>query len=299
VRAGQEVARPALHAQQGTQTDAAHYLDQFVDTSVKPGVDFNKYALGKWINAHPIPADERSWGVAKVVQEETYQRLQKLSQDAASSRSERGSNAQKIGDFWTSATDTAAIDKQGVSALQPEFDRIQAIKDRQALLDTAAHHRSSALIVIQSHSWDGEQRRERGTRQGPWAAGPRYTDDDERTQHPREYVQHVARMFEPQARPQCSGGGRDRDAYETPRRPARHGPCATAEELPQMTLDEFPRVSAGHTLAQPPRRGRERHDTVVVGQPEFFAQLQVSPRRACRTGRPTCAGCSSTAMRRS
>ena len=84
----------------------ATYLDQFIDTSVKPGDDFFHYAVGKWLKAHPIPADEKSWGVGKEVQEEIYARLRKVSEDAAAQPLPKGSNQQKIGDFWASAMDT-------------------------------------------------------------------------------------------------------------------------------------------------------------------------------------------------
>jgi putative endopeptidase len=44
------------------------YLNSFVDTSVSPRDDFFRYACGKWLHDNPIPANERSWGVAHVVQ---------------------------------------------------------------------------------------------------------------------------------------------------------------------------------------------------------------------------------------
>jgi hypothetical protein len=38
--------------------DAAHYLDQFIDRSADPRNDFWEFSVGKWIVAHPIPANE-------------------------------------------------------------------------------------------------------------------------------------------------------------------------------------------------------------------------------------------------
>ena len=56
-------------------SDPSRYLDQYVDTGVNPRDDFFQYAVGKWLHQNPIPANERSWGIGRVVQEETYQQL--------------------------------------------------------------------------------------------------------------------------------------------------------------------------------------------------------------------------------
>src|SRR5262245_4262747 len=101
------------------QTDYTHYLDQYVDRSVQPGDDFFQYSVGKWLKDHPIPSNENSWGVGDVVQEETYQRLLKVNKSSeADKTAQKGSNTQKIGDFWHAAMDTAAIEKAGLTPLK-------------------------------------------------------------------------------------------------------------------------------------------------------------------------------------
>src|SRR5437667_12434442 len=95
-------------------TDAAQYLSQFIDPSVNPRQDFFRYAVGKWLRENPIPANERSWGVAHVVQEETYRRLVSLNEQATATKAKEGSNPQKIGDFWHAAMDSAAVAKQEI-----------------------------------------------------------------------------------------------------------------------------------------------------------------------------------------
>ena len=42
----------------------------------------------------------------------------------------QGSDEQKIGDYYASCMDTAAIDKAGLTPIQPELDRIAAIQSR-------------------------------------------------------------------------------------------------------------------------------------------------------------------------
>src|SRR5205085_1891535 len=93
---------------------ADNYLAQFVDSTANPRQDIFQFAVGKWLKNHPIPTSERSWGIAKVVQDETYRRLIELSASAAGTKDAPGSNAQKIGDFWATAMDSTAQDKAGM-----------------------------------------------------------------------------------------------------------------------------------------------------------------------------------------
>ena len=109
-----------------------------VDASINPGDDFFSYANGAWIKNHPIPASESNWGIGKVVNEELYATLRKISeQSAANAAAAAGSDAQKIGDFWATAMDEALADRQNLQPIQGELDRIAAAKNLQQVLDVA------------------------------------------------------------------------------------------------------------------------------------------------------------------
>src|SRR5712691_11805870 len=113
-------------------------LVQNMDTSVAPGSDFFKYACGKWIREHPIPNSERGWGIANLVNEETYRQRLRICQDAARSGAPKGSSAQKVGDFWATGMDSVSIDKQGATPLKPWLTQIGSIHTRTDLLATLA-----------------------------------------------------------------------------------------------------------------------------------------------------------------
>ncbi len=99
-----------------------------LDTTVKPSDDFFEYANDGWLKRHPIPADQNGWGIGYVVNEENQKRLKTISEDAAKNEGSKGSASQMIGDFWTAAMDTAAIEKEGAKRLQPWLDTINSIQ---------------------------------------------------------------------------------------------------------------------------------------------------------------------------
>jgi putative endopeptidase len=104
-----------------------------MDKSVAPGDDFNAYANGGWMKATPIPADKASYGIFTILADETRKRLLDLIQESAKAGAATDSDARKVGDFYSSFMDEAAIESKGIAPLKPELDGIAAIKNRQDL----------------------------------------------------------------------------------------------------------------------------------------------------------------------
>ena len=103
-----------------------------MDRAVLPGNDFFHYANGTWLKATEIPADRSAYGTGAILSELTAKRTADLVAEAAS-KAAAGSDAKKIGDYYASFMDEAAIDAKGLTGLQPTLDRIAAIKDGAAL----------------------------------------------------------------------------------------------------------------------------------------------------------------------
>ncbi len=271
---------------------AADYLDQFVDRGADPRQDFFRFAVGRWLDANPIPAAERSWGIAKVVQEETYQRLLAITADAEKANAPRGSNAQKIGDFWHAAMDTAAIAKAGYAPVADEFARIAAAKDLAGVLDAASRLQYIGVGCLFSGGiWQDEKNSERNVLhlyQGGLGLPNRdyYSDGEERSKKIRaEYVAHVGRMFEllGDAPAAARANASVVMAIETELAAASR----KLEELRDPQANYNPMSLDGLAKLAPAVRWRDflekqnvrGVDSVVVGQPAFYEQLGRSLRR--------------------
>ncbi len=109
-----------------------------LDRSCKPCDDFWRFANGGWVDKNPIPARYSNWGTFTVLQEANRERLRVILENAAANRNSLASPDQKrIGDFYASCMDTAAIDARGAKPIEPLLARIKALKtpaEVQALL---------------------------------------------------------------------------------------------------------------------------------------------------------------------
>ncbi len=114
-----------------------------LDTTVPAHEDFFHHANGGWIKLNPIPETESRWGSFNELRDKNRAILRKILDEASADKNiSKGSSKQLIGDFYYSGMDSASIEKAGLSPLQAELGKINAIKDVNGLVDeVAALHR--------------------------------------------------------------------------------------------------------------------------------------------------------------
>lgn len=122
------------------------FLDQStIDHSIKPGDDFFGYGNGAWIKANTIPATEPSWGNWAMIKKQTNEHLQQLVAELSLQKNEKGSNAQKVQDFYKSGMDTLSTERQGLQPLAADLKRIEAIKNKPGIIQEVIAEYSSGL----------------------------------------------------------------------------------------------------------------------------------------------------------
>lgn len=104
-----------------------------LDTQVKPQDDFFRYVNGNWLNRTEIPADKSSWGSFSELRDNADKHVLELIKQQAASNAPAGSDAQKIGDLYRSYMDSAKIDSLGLTPLQGELQKIDALNSPAAL----------------------------------------------------------------------------------------------------------------------------------------------------------------------
>jgi putative endopeptidase len=109
-----------------------------LDRSIDPCVDFYHFSCGNWVKNNPVPSDQSSWGRFNQLNENNRAILHEILENAAKAPN-RSANEQKIGDYYASCMDEAAINQKGVAVLNPDFDQIAALKSKEELPALLAH----------------------------------------------------------------------------------------------------------------------------------------------------------------
>ncbi|TNE63875.1 MAG: M13 family peptidase [Alphaproteobacteria bacterium] len=196
---------------QGTEQAAAAQQaelgDWGVDLSarneaVKPGDDFFRYTSGGWMDSYEIPADRTGYGAFYALRDRSEERVKDIIEDVSAKEAAKGTPEQKVGDYYASWMDTDAVNALGISPLQPDLDRINAISDMAGLIDAfgnAVYDNSNSPIQA---GWDFDRKNpdiyELDIVTGGLGLPDRdyYLDQTEDFQKIRDaYVAHIAQML--------------------------------------------------------------------------------------------------------
>ena len=109
------------------------------DHSVAPSADFYRFAVGGWLAKNTIPPDRSSWSTFDELEQRNERRVRAIVASPQLLRAGGGSQQRKIGDFYASCMDTAAIERAGIAALRPGLGRIDALRSRAQLASIIEH----------------------------------------------------------------------------------------------------------------------------------------------------------------
>ena len=263
-------------------------LRSHVDTTADPSKDFFRYANGQWLDKNPIPASESAWGIANLVQEETYHRLKEINELAASDKNAKpGSAQQKIGDFFFAGMDTLNIEKMGIQPIEPELKKIEAISDLKSLLSLSALYQSMLTETFFSlgiaQDLKNSDKMAFYVLQGGLGLPDRdyYFNTDARSTNIRkEYIQHISHILklagtkaeEASKQAECimqieTKLAKQSRKLEDLRDPNRNYNKMTIPALAKLN----PSINWNDYLGT---MGVKNIDSLIVGQPEFFTQLE-------------------------
>jgi putative endopeptidase len=98
-----------------------------MDRSVKPGEDFYRYVNGKWLDTTAIPDDKSRFGSFVVLRDQSEADVRVLLGELVETPP-TDPTLKKVADLYVTWMDKETLEKRGIAPLQPDLDRIAAIK---------------------------------------------------------------------------------------------------------------------------------------------------------------------------
>ena len=257
-----------------------------LDSTVDPSVDFFEYANGKWIKANPIPSDQSSWGIGNLVLEENRRRFREINEKAAAANAAKGTNEQKLGDFWKTAMDSAKVEQNGLQPLQSWFNKINAITDTKSLVTTVAEMKKIGSSNLFSDFVNQDLKKSDVMTYTLYQGGiglperEYYFKNDSATINIRnQYVKHIAKVLTMAGQDSVSANADAKNILSMETKLAKFS--RKLEDLRddyknynKTAITDLPKLS--HNIDWTnylSTAGVKNIDSVIVGQPEFFKNL--------------------------
>lgn len=126
-----------------TDKETNHVVITGIDSTKRPGDDFFMYVNGIWYDTAQIPASQTGVGSYSFLNFPQRMRLKAILDSISQSNNVPGSIEQKVGDFYASGMDTAAINKRGYEPIKPVLARIDGINDINTLLSVVCEEQKA------------------------------------------------------------------------------------------------------------------------------------------------------------
>ena len=261
-----------------------------MDTSVKPCDDFYQYADGSWIKANPVPADKSRWGSFEELADRNRDTLKAILQEVSAKRTwPAGSIEQKVGDFYASGMDEAAIEKAGLAPLAPYFKIVDGLQ-RPADVPAVLGRLRAAGFAVGFGFFVSQDPRESTRYIGSLSQGglglpdrDYYLKDDAKSKELRgQYVAHVAKVLELSGDAPAAAATEAASVLDIETRLAKASFSRVENRDPQktyhkMTLAELQALGAGFDWARYfGELGIHQVPAVNVRQPQFFTAFDAA-----------------------
>ncbi len=259
-----------------------------LDTSIKPGNDFYRYAAGGWLKSHPLDAEHTDNGAFTDLYEENQVRIQNLILEYASKPQAKGTLGQKLGTLYNLMMDSVRLNREGYNPIKPTLARIAAIRDRHEYqLVTAQLDRMGESTMMFGVGVDADLRNAGmnivSIGQGGTGLGTRdyYLNDDAQTMKVRNaYKAYLKRLFEMVGNDAATAEKKMQAvlAIETRIAKASYSRVDLRDinkNYHKMSynqlVSDFPGIDWGNAFLQ---NGFPKFDEVVVGQPEPIHEVE-------------------------
>ncbi|MBN2601431.1 MAG: M13 family metallopeptidase, partial [Candidatus Marinimicrobia bacterium] len=264
-----------------------------MDASVSPGDDFYQFANGTWMMKNPVPDDYSRYGSFEELREKNLKDLRTVMETAAENvNAVKGSNIQKIGDFYASGMNMVKIEQDGLNPIKHYLNRIEAIKSLNDVQNAIVFFHKMNITPLfnffPEQDFKNSEMNIGWFYQGGLGLPDRdyYTDTSPQSKEIRkEYKAHLQRMFQLLGDSEELAKTNAEIVMKIETRLAKSSMTLVEQRNPQviynpMSLQEFQRMAVQYNwIGYLNQMGVDPNGILNIGQPKFFKEISVMVRQ--------------------
>ncbi len=127
------VALSSVAATMAQEEQPADLDTSSFNRDIRPQDDLFEYVNGTWLKNTPIPADKTNYGSFTKLADLSESRLKAIVEELAKGTFEKGSDEQKVGDFFKAYMNVERANELGADPIQDELAKINAIESKEDL----------------------------------------------------------------------------------------------------------------------------------------------------------------------
>lgn len=178
------------------------YMDN-MDSSIKPGDNFQMYVNGNWLKKTEIPADKSRYGIFTILRDGSQDNVKQIIESSSSKGLNGSMDEQKVGGLYNSFMDMETRNALGVSPLKSELVKIDAISSYADLAKYFAYANKQGYEAPMGVFVMSDLKDPSNHTLYSWQGGlglpdrEYYFKDDEKSVDIRNaYLVHIEKMFE-------------------------------------------------------------------------------------------------------
>lgn len=168
---------------------------------IRPQDDLFVHVNGKWLDEYEIPADRAVDGAFRTLYDKAEEDVKTLIQEASASGAAHGTDAQKIGDLYSSFMDADAVESAGLAPIAEELSAVANAADLSELAGIVGRLQRTGVGGAVGQYVDTDAKNSARylvhfTQSGIGLPDESYYREDNYAEVREAYLEHVRKMFE-------------------------------------------------------------------------------------------------------
>ena len=256
----------------------------YMNNTVRAQDDFFEFSNGAWLKENPVPNSESRWGSFNELEVRNMEKLTAILEDAARSKSEKGSMNQLLGDYYTSFIDMETRNKLGYDPIKSELNQIASISSKSSIAPIIANLNKIGVGAAFSFGvgqdlMDVDRNTVYFSQGGIGLPNKEYYFDEDKADILQKYESHIRKMLTLIGKSEEESIEAAKDIVLFEKTIAEYMMAPAELRIPEKTYNKISRKDFIKSTGDfdmdlyLSRTGIDSFDSIVVGQPRYPMML--------------------------